>query len=290
MKFRYLAAGAVLALTGHMAMAQPVLRAVGLESQYADVLAQIGGPYVAVTSIQSDPNTDPHEFEATPRVASAYHNADLVVANGLGYDDWAQKLVAGGHAKMLSAQSVLNLPDSTPNPHLWYRTDTMPAVAAAAAAFFEEKDPAHKAEYEANLQAFNAALAPWKQQIAEVKSAYAGAPVAVTEPVADYLLQESGLKIATPFSFELAVMNDTDPAPQDVAAEEKLLSTGKAQVLVYNEQVTDPQTQALLALAKKHHVQILPVYELMPSTAKHYQDWMLSATVALKQALASGAK
>ncbi|HTQ71338.1 MAG TPA: zinc ABC transporter substrate-binding protein [Acidocella sp.] len=287
MMFRRLGLGAAVALAGHMSMAQPVLHAVGLENQYADVLAQIGGPYVAVSAVQSDPNTDPHEFEVTPSVVKAFQGADLVVENGLGYDSWANQMLEGSHAKVLSAQALLNLPDSTPNPHLWYRTDTMPAVAAAAAALFEAKDPAHKAAYEANLAKFDASLAPWKQEIAEVKAEFAGAPVAVTEPVADYLLQETGMKIMTPFSFELSIMNDTDPSPQDVAAEEALLSGRKVRVFAYNEQVTDPQTQALLALAKQHDVRIMPVYELMPANASHYQDWMMQATDALKQALAA---
>lgn len=287
MLFHRIGLALVFGLAGHLAMAQPVLHAVGLENQYADVLAQIGGPYVKVSAIQSDPNTDPHEFEATPRIAAQFRKADLVVENGLGYDSWAAQLLKGGHAKLLSAQALLKLPDSTPNPHLWYRTDTMPAVAAAAAAFFEATDPAHKAQYQANLKAFDAALAPWKAEIAKVKARYAGAPVAVTEPVADDLLQEAGLKIMTPFSYELSVMNDTDPAPQDVAAEEALLRDNKVKLFAYNEQVTDPQTEALLALARQHQVQIVPVYELMPSSAKHYQDWMLQATTALDQALAA---
>ena len=287
MAFHRIGLGLAFGLAGHLAMAQPVLHAVGLENQYADVLAQIGGPYVKVSAIQSDPNTDPHEFEATPRVAAQFRKADLVVENGLGYDSWAAQLLKGSKAKLLSAQALLKLPDSTPNPHLWYRTDTMPAVAAAAAAFFETKDPAHKAQYQANLHAFDASLAPWRAEIAKVKAQYEGAPVAVTEPVADYLLQETGLKIMTPFSYELSVMNDTDPAPQDVATEQALLRDNKVKLFAYNEQVTDPQTEALLALAKQHQVQIMPVYELMPSGAKNYQDWMLQATTALATALAA---
>ncbi|MBU6418886.1 MAG: zinc ABC transporter substrate-binding protein [Proteobacteria bacterium] len=273
-----------------MAMAQPVLRAVGLESQYADVLAQIGRPYVKVSAIQSNPNTDPHEFEVTPSVARSFHRADFVVENGLGYDSWAAEMLEGTHAEVLSAQKLLNLPDDTPNPHLWYRTDTMPAVAAAAAAFFEAKDPAHKAVYAANLKKFDTSLAPWKRKLAQVKAKYAGAPIVVTEPVADYLLQEAGLKIMTPLSFELSIMNDTDPSPQDVAAEEALLRGRKVRVFVYNEQVTDLQTEALLALAKRRDVQVLPVYELMPASVAHYQDWMMQATAALNQALAASAK
>lgn len=282
--------GVAFTFLAHAATAQPMLHAVGLENQYANVLAQIGGPYVVVTAIQSNPNTDPHEFEATPSVAATFHTADLVVENGLGYDSWATQMLAGTHAKVLSAQALLKLPDSTPNPHLWYRTDTMPAIAAAAALVFEQKDPAHKAEYEANLEKFDASLLPWKQEIARVKAKFSGAPVAVTEPVADYLLEEAGLKIMTPFSFQSAIMNGTDPAPQDVSIEEALLRDKKVKLFAYNEQVTDPQTQTLLHIAQQHGVHIVPVYELMPLTAKTYQGWMLQATTSLYTALAASEK
>ena len=281
---------AAFILLGQTAPAAPVLHAVGLENQYANVLEQIGGPYVAVTAIQSNPNTDPHEFEATPSIARTFHQADLVVENGLGYDSWATQMLAGTHATVLSAQTLLNLPASTPNPHLWYRTDTMPAVAAAAASFFELKDPAHKSEYEANLEKFDESLQPWKTEIALVKARFADAPVAVTEPVADYLLEEAGLSIMTPFSFQSAIMNDTDPAPQDVAIEEGLLRDKHVRFFAYNEQVTDPETQTLLEIAQKHGIQIVPVYELMPLTAKNYQDWMLETTKSIYAALTNSEK
>lgn len=281
--------GVALALVGHMALAQAPakLQAVGLESQYADVLAQIGGPYVQVRAIQTDPNTDPHEFEVTPSVARALRAADLVVENGLGYDAWANGLLAGGQARVVSAQALLGLPNSAPNPHLWYRTDTMPAVAQAAEAFFAARDPAHAAQYRANLAAFEASLAPWRQALAAIRRSYAGADVAVSEPVADDLLQAAGLHVATPFTLELAVMNDTDPAPQDVAAELALLKGRRVRLFVYNEQVTDPQTQSFLAAARQSGVAVLPVYELMPAAQKHYQDWMLSTTNDLAKALAA---
>lgn len=285
--FRRFGIGIALSFFGQFALAQSVLHAVGLENQYANVLEQIGGPYVAVTAIQSNPNTDPHEFEATPSVAATFRQADLVVENGLGYDSWAAQMLAGSKAKIVSAQNLLHLPDSTPNPHLWYRTDTMPAIAAAAAAFFEANDPAHKAIYAANLKKFDASLLPWKQEIARVKAQFSGAPVAVTEPVADYLLEAAGLKIATPFSFESAIMNDTDPAPQDVSTEESLLRDKKVRLFAYNEQVTDPQTKTLLDIAKKSKIQIVPIYELMPLNVKTYQDWMLQTTKSIYRALAA---
>lgn len=269
-----------------VAQAKPVLQAVGLESQYADVMAQVGGPYVRVSAIESDPNTDPHEFELSPDVARRFYTADVIVENGLGYDGWADKLLAGVHGTVISAQAVLKLPDDTANPHLWYDPATMPAVARAVEAAFAAKDPAHAAQYAANEKAFEASLRPWMQALAGVKARYAGQEVAVTEPVADYMLQAAGLKIATPFSLQAAVMNGTDPAPQDVSAQQALLGPHGAKVFVYNEQVADALTVSFLATAKKSGVPVLGVYELMPASARHYQDWMESETAALARALA----
>ncbi len=286
---RYLLYGVLLAFSAGVAQAksQIVLHAVGLESQYANVMAQIGGPYVEVRAIEDNPNADPHEFELSPGVARLLHGADVVVANGLGYDSWADKLLAGGKATVISAQAVRHLPASTPNPHLWYSPATMPAVARAVAAAYAAKDPDHANAYWRNEQAFVASLTPWNKALAGIKAHYAGAKVAVSEPVADYLLQAAGLSIATPFSLQAAVMNGTDPAPQDVSAQQALLSTGKVRVFVYNQQVTDALTTSFRAIAHKAGLPVLGVYELMPPSAKTYQNWMLQTTRALAQALAA---
>lgn len=286
---RRLLSGMLLALAASAAQAksQIVLHAVGLESQYANVMAQIGGPYVQVRAIEDNPNADPHEFELSPYVARVLNGADVIVANGLGYDSWADKLLACTEATVISAQAVRHLPESTPNPHLWYSPATMPAVARAVAAAYAAKDPNHAAMYWKNEEAFEASLAPWDKALADIKAHYAGTKVAVSEPVADYLLQAAGLSIATPFGLEAAVMNGTDPAPQDVSAQQALLASGKVRVFVYNQQVTDSLTASFLATAHKAALPVLGVYELMPPDAGTYQNWMMQTTQALATALAA---
>jgi zinc/manganese transport system substrate-binding protein len=286
---RNLVLGAMLAFGCGVAHAQSdvVLHAVGLENQYANVMAQIGGPYVQVRAIESDPNTDPHEYEVSPDVAGDLHGADIIVANGLGYDSWADQWLASAKGTVITAQKARNLPDSTPNPHLWYDPVTMPAVAREVAAAYAAKDPAHAAYYAANEKAFEASLTGWTEALAAIKAQHAGTQVAVTEPVADYLLQAAGLHVATPFSLEAAVMNGTDPAPQDVSTQQALLAGGQVKVFAYNEQVTDSLTAAFLATAHKANLPVLPVYELMPASAKTYQDWMMDTTKSLAAALAA---
>ncbi len=271
------------------AAADPAIRAIGIENQYADVIAQIGGDYVHVSAIETDPNTDPHSFEVSPRVARRIAEAELIVENGLGYDDWANRMIAAAPKsgrQVINVQHLRGLPDSTPNPHLWYDPATMPAVARALAADLSRLQPAHAAYFQRRAQAFDASLQPWLAAIAALRKDDPGVPVAVTEPVGDYLLQAAGTTIATPFSLQDAIMNGTDPAPQDVTIQNALLTGHRVRVLVYNQQVTDPLTQSFLGIARKHGIPIVGVYETMPTPGYTYQSWMLAETLALRRAVA----
>ncbi len=277
----------ILFLLAPLAHAAP-LQAVGAENQYADIISQIGGPYVTVTAIESNPNTDPHSFELTPAIAATIANAQLVVENGLGYDDWADKFLAATQTstrKTINVQHLLNLPDSTPNPHLWYDPATMPAVATTIATDLAALDPAHAAYFRAQDQKFAASLTREAEAVQKFKAKYAGTKIAVTEPVSNDLLEALGLTIVTPASLQNAIMNGTDPAPQDISLQNSLLTSHTAKIFVYNEQVTDPLTDSFLALAQQNHTPVVGVYETMPTPGYNYQSWMLSEINALTTAL-----
>lgn len=265
--------------------------AVGAENQYGSVISQIGGRYVTTTSILSNPNTDPHTFEASAQVATTISAASLIVQNGLGYDSFMSKLEAASPNSariVITAQSVLHLPDSTRNPHLWYSPTTMPAVAKSIAAALDKLQPSHRAYFVGRLAAFDRSLTAWTAAISAFKSAHPGVPVATTEPVADYLLQAAGVDNRTPWALQAAIMNDTDPAPQDVATQNALLSGGKVKVFVYNEQVTDSITANYLKLATAAHIPVVGVYETMPTDGFTYQTWMEAELKALNAAITSG--
>jgi zinc/manganese transport system substrate-binding protein len=264
------------------------IAAVGAENEYANVISQIGGKYVQATAIESNPNTDPHTFEASPGVAQAVSAAQLVVQNGIGYDTYMNKIESASPSparKVIVVQNLLGLPDSTPNPHLWYSPTTMPAVAKAVASDLAALQPAHAAYFKANAATFDSSLQPWYQAIAQFKAAYPGTPVAVTEPVGDYMLQAAGASILTPFVFQADIMNGVDPSPQDVALQNSLFSGHKVKVFLYNQQVTDSLTQSFLKLASQYHVPVVGVYETMPTPGYSYQSWMLAEVQALAKAL-----
>jgi zinc/manganese transport system substrate-binding protein len=265
-----------------------VVNAVGAENEYANVISQIGGTYVKVTAIESNPNTDPHTFEASPSVAQAVSAAQLIVQNGIGYDTYMNKIESASLSstrKVIDVQNLLGLPDSTPNPHLWYSPSTMPAVAKAVATDLGKLQPAHAAFFNANVTKFDNSLQPWYQAIAQFKAAYPGTPVAVTEPVGDYMLQAAGTDILTPFTLQADIMNGVDPSPQDVALENSFFADHKIKVFVYNQQVTDSLTASFLKLATQNGIPVVGVYETMPVPGYDYQSWMLAEVQALSKAV-----
>ena len=266
------------------------ITAVGAENQYANVIEQIGGKYVDTSAIESNPNTDPHTFEASPSVAQEVSGAELVVQNGVGYDDYMEKIESASPSssrKVINVQKLLGLPNSTPNPHLWYKPETMPAVAKALVSDFSALQPNHRAYFTENAKKFNQSLKPWLAGLSRFSSRYPNSAVATTEPVSDYMLEAAGVKNLTPFSMQADIMNGTDPAPQDVALQEGFFSAHMADAFIYNQQVTDSVTETFLKSAAEHHVPVVGVYETMPP-GFDYQRWMLAELKAIGEAIAHG--
>ncbi len=263
--------------------------AVGAENEYADVLSQIGGKYIQVTAIESNPNTDPHEFEASASDAGTIAAAGLVVQNGAGYDSYMNKIESASpssHRKVIDVQQLLGLPATVANPHLWYSPATMPAVAKAITTDLAALRPADAAYFRANEAKFDASLQPWRTAIAQFKAKYPATPVAVTEPVGDYVLQATGTKIMTPFGLQADIMNGVELSPQYVSLQNSLFSEHKVQVFLYNQQVTDALTETFLAAARRYGIPVVGVYETMPTPGYHYQSWMLAEVNALRKAVA----
>ena len=272
------------AVTGHK------LLAVGAENEYANVIAQIGGRYVSVDAVMSNPNTDPHTFEASTSVAQEVAGAQLVVQNGVGYDTFMQQLESStpsSSRRVIDVQKLLGLSLKTKNPHLWYDPTTMPKVATVVAHDLSLLSPRHAAYFARRLRTFLTSLQPVQSAIRAFKSRFAGTEVATTEPVADYLLSALGLHNVTPFRFQADIMNGVDPSPEDIAFQENLFTSHRAKVFCYNEQVSSTVTVAMRSLAESSHVPVVAVYETMPTPGFDYQTWMLAEISALSKALSS---
>ena len=284
-------AAVVLSSCGTSApVAKGVVRAVGAENQYANVIRQIGGRYVAVRAIMSNPNTDPHTFEVSTSVAQEISAAQLVVQNGVGYDTFMNQLESASpntSRHVIEVQTLMGLANDTKNPHLWYSQTTVSKVARAIRTELTALQPAHATYFTARLKTFDASMATVASATSAFRAKFAGVKVATTEPVADYLLESLGLLNETPFRFQADVMNGIDPSPEDVAFQESLFTEHKVKVFCYNAQVSSPVTQSLRSLAQSSGVPVVAVYETMPTPGYDYQSWMLAEIAALTKAITS---
>ncbi|KVF77912.1 metal ABC transporter solute-binding protein, Zn/Mn family [Burkholderia vietnamiensis] len=281
-------AAAALSIATPALAQSATVNVVAAENFYGDVASQIGGRHVAVTSILSNPDQDPHLFEASPKTARALQHAQIVIYNGANYDPWMAKLLGASTQARRATIVVADLvgKKAGDNPHLWYAPATMPAAARALAAELGRADPAHKADYDANLQKFVASLQPIDAKVAALRAQYHGVPVTATEPVFGYMSDAIGLDMRNQ-RFQLATMNDTEASAQDVAAFENDLRKRQVRVLIYNSQAEAPMTKRLLKLARDGGVPTVSVTETQPA-GKTFQQWMAGQLDALAAALATG--
>jgi zinc/manganese transport system substrate-binding protein len=272
-------------LAAGSAAADPV-KVVASENFYGDLAQQIGGANVEVTSILTNPDQDPHLFEASASTARNLASAKVVIVNGADYDPWMEKLLSANKAPGRKEIVVAKLVDkkSGDNPHLWYNPATIQAFAKVFAAELSSVDPAHKADYAHGAGRLAESLKPLEAKLAEMKEKYAGQPVTASEPVFGYMAQAIGLKMRNE-RFQLAVMNDTEPSASDIAAFENDLKNHKVKVMLYNSQASDPAAQRLVGIARQSNVPVVGVTETEP-TGKNYQEWMLDQLNALDRALA----
>jgi zinc/manganese transport system substrate-binding protein len=260
---------------------------VAAENVWGDVVRQIGGNHVRVTSILDDPAADPHLYESNARDAAAIGRAGLVILNGVGYDDAVRKLFsgAGSSARVVTVADVLRIQGKDSNPHLWYDIPRLATVADAIADALSTLSPGHEAEFDANAVRFVSSLRPLLDTLATIRQKYAGAPVAYTERVAGYLLADAGLDDRTPPGFAQSIEDGSEPTPHDTQALEDLIRHRQVRALLYNAQATSTTTRGVEALARDAHVAVVAVTETMPKNAANFQAWQLDQERALLAAL-----
>ncbi len=259
---------------------------VGAETQYADVLGQIGGRYVSVSAVVNNPATDPHNFEASTAVAREIAQAQLIVQNGDGYDAFMNQIEAATSKPSRDVLSVAVLEHETgaANPHLWYMPSTMETLARAVARRLETLAPRHATYFAGREAAFLSSWRRVEEALASTRARVKGLPVASTEPVGDYLFEAMGLVNATPWRFQADVMNGVDPSPEDIATQEGLVLGHRVRALIYNSQVGTSVTEGLRRLARDHDVATIPIAEIM-SPREHVQTWFLDEIATITAGL-----
>lgn len=241
---------------------------------YGEVAKAVLGNAGTVTSIISNPNIDPHDYEPTTKVAAEVSTANVLLSNGIGYDTWMQKLAQNNDkaTNIQVGEDVLGKKNGD-NPHLWYQLKTMPALANYLADKFSKMDPKKASYFKANAQKYIDSLAPLTTIVNKLKVNSHDKLVDVSEPVFDYALAELGYR-GNNKSFAESVENSTDPSPKAVAAMQKDVVDHKISFFVQNTQASDKTVLQLVKLAKEHNVPLVKVTETKPK-GKDYETWML---------------
>ena len=267
-----------------VARADPI-KIVAAEKVYGDLAQQIGGSNVAVTSVLTNPNQDPHDFEPSASTARRIADAKLVVYNGADYDPWMTKLLSASRAPSRKVIEVARLVNKRAgdNPHVWYDPKAISALTKVLADTLSTLDPVHRTEYAERHAAFERSMRPLVDRIAELRKGYASSAVTATEPVFGYMADALGLKMLNG-RFQLAVMNGTEPSAKDIAGFEKHLRTRTVKVLFYNSQTSSALAERMRTIAANADVPVVGVTETQPE-GMTYQQWMLSQLDALGRAL-----
>ena len=261
---------------------------VAAENFWGSIAQQLAGSKVAVTSIIVNPNTDPHDYQASANDARTMAGAKLAIVNGIGYDDWASKLLA---ANPVSGRTVLDVGEllglkEGDNPHQWYDPASVQKVVDAIVADYQKLDPADKAYFAGQKKHFETvSLKTYNQLRAQIRKRFAGVPVGYSESIFQPLGQDLGLKLLTPYSFAKAVAEGTDISAKDKQTVDSQAQKRLIKVWVFNSQNATPDVQQINAIAKKQHIPIATVTETLSPASLNFEQWQVAQLRGLIKAL-----
>jgi zinc/manganese transport system substrate-binding protein len=265
-----------------------VIDAVASINVWGSILAQIGGSHVRARSIITNPDTDPHDYEPTPADGRAIATAGLIIYNGIGYDSWAAKAVQANHDDKQAVIDVGRLVgvSTGENPHRWYDPSDVSSVAAAISSALEKLDPADSGYFASQLAAFeDTSLKPYHDEIASIRSKYAGVAVGASESIFSPLAEALGLDLITPPSFLQAISEGSDPSAADKQTIDAQISQHKIEVYVQNSQNSTPDIAAQVIAAKKQGIGITTVTETLAPAGATFEQWQVAQLRDLAGAL-----
>ena len=267
------------------------LQVVAGQNFWGSIAAQLGGTHVSVTSIVTNPNADPHDYESNPQDARAFATANYVILNGAGYDEWASKLLAGNPNPGRRVFTVADLlhQKAGDNPHFWYNPSWVDQVADRITADYQALDSADSGYFAQQRAAFRTALQPYHDRIASIRSSFSGVPVGATENIFVYLASAVGLHLISPPEFMQAVAEGNDPPAQTVAQFHDLVAGKKIKVLVYNVQTSTNITEDLKRQATQNGIPVVGVSETLQPIDATFQEWQDAQLLTLQNALNANA-
>jgi zinc/manganese transport system substrate-binding protein len=262
------------------------IQVLAVENFYASLVNQIGGQCVVTNTILSDPNADPHEFQPAASDVRTYQSAQLVIENGLGYDDFSDKIIStlSTQPRVVRAGDVLGLAVGA-NPHVWYSAGYIDQIRGAIISNLKQLDPQASAYFDAQSAALDQSFTTYHNLINQIASRYANVPVGATESIFVDMAYATGLNLISPPEFMQALAEGNDPTARDVATFQDQITNRQIRVLVYNTQTVTSLTEQLKTMALQNNIPVVGVSETMPLGAQTFQGWHANELQLLLQAL-----
>jgi zinc/manganese transport system substrate-binding protein len=261
---------------------------VAAENFWGSIAAQLAGNRASVTSIIVNPDTDPHSYEPTAADARTMAGARIVIVNGIGYDNWAPKLLQASPLSgrvVLTVGGLLGLKEGD-NPHQWYSPSSVQRVVDQIVADYDRLDPAGAAYFAQQRQTFETRdLARYDALRREIRSRYAGVPVGYSESIFQPLGEDLGLKLITPYSFAKAIAEGTDVTAQDKQSVDAQARDRRLDVWVFNSQNVTPDVQRVNQIAREEHIPIATVTETLSPASDSFEQWQVAELEGLQRAL-----
>jgi zinc/manganese transport system substrate-binding protein len=264
---------------------------VAAENVWGSIVSQLGGSQVRVQSIITNPATDPHGYDATPRDAAAVAQAQYVIYNGAGYDPWMRdrllKSSPSSSRITLDIASLVGKQDGD-NPHLWYSPEYVNRVVDKVASQLELLKGVDRSAIESQRSRFESSgLKPYLDLISSIRQRHSGTPVGATESIFAYLSDALGLRLLTPPGYLKAITEGNDPTPADKATVDRQLAQRQIKVLVLNSQNSTPDVQSVVGRAEAEKIPVVEITETLTPANATFQAWQVRQLQALQQALAS---
>jgi zinc/manganese transport system substrate-binding protein len=260
-----------------------VVKVLASTNVWADIAKQLGGDWVEVTVILDDPMQDPHSYEASARDQLAVNDAELIVMNGGGYDEFMHTLIESADTAKLVVEAVPEH-DSTgesethahthDNEHVWYDFDVVGEFSQNFVAALTDIRPESFTDVNKNFDNFKIELDNLQVRLEGLAGHSLGLGVVATEGVGNLMLEHAGFENLTPEALADAIEEETEVPPAALAKTETLIKNNLVAILITNAQVEDQVSERLRKLAEAEGVPVVQFSELIPEAGMNYFDWM----------------
>jgi len=274
---------------------------------WASVVEILGGEWVEVTAIISDPMQDPHSYEASARDQLTLSEAELVIANGGGYDEFVGQLVSALDGERIFLELVegehshLGEEDSHDeeehsqdeeshnhdhgNEHIWYDIHAVEEASEMIVEAITELRPESFDQVNQNFDFFMAELENLEVRLEALREKALGLGYIATEGVGNLLLEEAGFVNQTPDALADAIEEEREVPAAALKQAQDLIAGKVVSLVVVNEQQLDQVSELLVESANASGVPVVQLSELISEPEMDYLDWMASILDHLQEAI-----